>query len=69
MLMFIIIISFLSFRTGYIVKIPVPETIFHLMPHEIQEGHPIKVTGVMFTIGMNEQATFAERLIIMGIGY
>lgn len=45
------------------IHLPVPEQMFQLMPKEIQRGHPIRVVPVMFTIGINEQATFAERQV------
>ena len=48
-------------RTGYTINIPVPEQMFALMPKEVQRGHSIRVVPVMFTIGINEQATFAEK--------
>ena len=50
-----------NYRTGYTVHVPVPEHMFTLMPREIQRGHPIRIIPVMFTIGINEQSTFAER--------
>ncbi len=34
---------------------------FYKLPRELQKGQAVKVTAVMFNIGINEQATFAER--------
>ena len=49
------------YRSGYIVHLPVPEHMFLLLPRELQQGHAIKVIPVIFSIGINEQATIAER--------
>ncbi|XP_064636347.1 inositol polyphosphate-4-phosphatase type I A-like isoform X2 [Lineus longissimus] len=48
-------------RCGIIVEVPAPPNQFHLLPHELQRGHLVKVTPVMFNIGLNEQATLAEK--------
>ena len=51
------------FRSGYVVHLPVPEQMFQLLPREIQRGHTIKIVPVLFSIGINEQATIAERSV------
>ena len=51
------------YRTGYTVHIPVPGAMFKLLPKEIQRGHSIKIVPVFFTIGINEQATLAEKSV------
>ncbi|KAK2184836.1 hypothetical protein NP493_251g03006 [Ridgeia piscesae] len=54
-------------RSGYIVHLPVPEHMFLLLPRELQQGHAIKVIPVIFSIGINEQATIAERFGDMSV--
>ena len=49
------------FRTGYVIEVAIPESMFQSLPKELQRGQIIKVSTVMFNIGINEQATFAER--------
>ena len=53
------------FRSGYIVNIPVLRSLFGLLPKELQRGQPIKIVPVLFTIGINEQATLAEKLVVI----
>ncbi|XP_032219862.1 inositol polyphosphate-4-phosphatase type I A isoform X2 [Nematostella vectensis] len=43
------------------VSIPVHVDSFQLLPRLVQQGQLIKVTPVLFTQGINEQATLAER--------
>jgi hypothetical protein len=51
----------MCFRCGIIVEVPAPPNQFHLIPNELQRGHLVKVIPVMFNIGLNEQATLAEK--------
>ncbi|XP_070554323.1 inositol polyphosphate-4-phosphatase type I A-like isoform X2 [Ptychodera flava] len=48
-------------RSHIIVDIPVPASLFSKLPSEIQRGQQIKLCPVLFTMGINEQATLAER--------
>ncbi|XP_031573826.1 inositol polyphosphate-4-phosphatase type I A-like [Actinia tenebrosa] len=43
------------------VSIPVPAESFQLLPKEVQEAKSIRVTPVLFTQGVNEHATLAEK--------
>ena len=54
-----------TYRPGYIVSIPLPRSMFSLLPRELQQGHAIKVTPVLFTIGINETATMAEKWVFV----
>lgn len=38
-----------------------PRDIFSQLPQELQLGKQIKITPVAFNIGINEQATLAEK--------
>ncbi|CAH1776626.1 unnamed protein product [Owenia fusiformis] len=48
-------------RDAIVVEIPVPENMFQLLPIEILHGHLISLVPVFFNIGINEQATLAEK--------
>ncbi|ELU01715.1 hypothetical protein CAPTEDRAFT_175107 [Capitella teleta] len=48
-------------RGGYVVHIFLPLLIFQSLPLELQRGRQIRVTSVIFSVGINEQATLAER--------
>ena len=50
-------------RTGYVIEVHIPQSMFKLLPKELQRGQTIKVAAVVFNIGINEQATFAERYV------
>lgn len=52
----------LSGNRGFIqVNLSLPPTHFRRLPRELQEGRLIKVIPVLFTQGINEHATLAER--------
>ncbi|XP_067039372.1 inositol polyphosphate-4-phosphatase type I A-like [Acropora muricata] len=52
----------LSGNRGYIqVNISLPTNHFRRLPRELQEGRLVKVIPVLFTQGINEHATLAER--------
>jgi len=48
-------------RQNLVVTLPIYESLFALLPREIQRGKMIKVVPVLFTIGINEEATMAEK--------
>ncbi|XP_064608601.1 inositol polyphosphate-4-phosphatase type I A-like isoform X2 [Liolophura sinensis] len=48
-------------RSGLIIKVPLSAGMAQLLPPELQRGHLIKVIPVFFNVGINEQATLAER--------
>ena len=48
-------------RPGYVVNVPVTRNMFLLLPAEIQRGHMIKVVPVLFSVGINELASMAEK--------
>ncbi|KAJ8298355.1 hypothetical protein KUTeg_024886 [Tegillarca granosa] len=49
------------FRHHMCVSIPLEEEIYNKLPDGLQRGHKVKVTAVFFNIGINEQASLAER--------
>ena len=50
------------FCRGYIqVNLSLPSIHFRRLPRELQEGRLVKVIPVLFTQGINEHATLAER--------
>lgn len=52
----------LSGNRGYIqVNMSLPPSLFRRLPRELQEGRLVKVFPVLFTQGINEHATLAER--------
>ena len=59
-------LPFLSFiLRGYIqVNVSLPSINFRQLPRELQEGRLVKVIPVLFTQGINEHATLAERLSV-----
>ncbi|XP_074650931.1 inositol polyphosphate-4-phosphatase type I A-like [Tubulanus polymorphus] len=48
-------------RSGLIIEIPLMNSLFQQVPSEIRQGHLIQIVPVMFNIGINEQATLAEK--------
>ena len=42
-------------------EVSIPQSMFQLLPKELQRGQTVKIAAVVFNIGINEQATFAER--------
>ncbi|XP_052089593.1 inositol polyphosphate-4-phosphatase type I A-like isoform X3 [Mytilus californianus] len=48
-------------RHGLIVTVPVKAELFERLPDPLQKGKHINITPVFFNIGINEQATVAER--------
>ncbi len=49
------------YRCCYTVEVPLPESLFQLMPPELQQGAKIRIVPVLFNIGINEQATLADK--------
>ncbi|KAH9509933.1 hypothetical protein Btru_044656, partial [Bulinus truncatus] len=49
------------YRHNIIINMPVSEDVFSLLPKELQAGKEIPVTALAFNIGINEQATLAEK--------
>nr|XP_006819269.1 PREDICTED: type I inositol 3,4-bisphosphate 4-phosphatase-like [Saccoglossus kowalevskii] len=49
-------------RSHVIVEIPIPRSSFSRLPNEVQRGQQIKLCPVLFTMGINELATLAERI-------
>lgn len=49
-------------RTGYVLNIPLLAHHFDLLPAELKLGRPIRLTPVYFNVGINEQATLAEKI-------
>lgn len=56
--------SLLHGSTVFLVKIPVPKHVFVDLREELRNGHMIAVTPVLFNIGINENATLAEKQVI-----
>ncbi|XP_077983836.1 inositol polyphosphate-4-phosphatase type I A-like [Glandiceps talaboti] len=48
-------------RSHIVVDIPVSQSILSKFPHELQRGQHIKICPVLFSMGINEQATLAEK--------
>ena len=48
-------------RFSYVVTVQLTESTYSLLPPGLFAGQSIHITPVMFTIGINEQATFAEK--------
>nr|XP_022326682.1 type II inositol 3,4-bisphosphate 4-phosphatase-like isoform X3 [Crassostrea virginica] len=44
------------------VSIPLQEDLFNKLPNELQRGGKVSVTPVMFNIGINEQASLADKI-------
>ena len=49
-------------RSSYVIHIPLSEAEFDKLPGELKQGQLIRVTPVFFNIGINEQATLAEKI-------
>lgn len=45
------------------VEVPVQKTMFRLLPAPLQSGAEISVSAILFTQGINEQQTIADRLV------
>lgn len=45
------------------VEVPVQKTMFRLLPAPLQAGAEISVSAILFTQGINEQQTIADRLV------
>ena len=48
-------------RYSMCVEVPVQQTLFRLLPAQLQAGKEISVCAVLFTQGINEQQTIADR--------
>jgi len=48
-------------RQSLVVTLPVYESLFALLPREIQRGKTIKIVPVLFSVGINQEATVAEK--------
>ncbi|ETW01225.1 hypothetical protein H310_06813 [Aphanomyces invadans] len=51
----------------YILQLPVPSSVFGLLPQVLQDGGLIAVTSVLFTQGINEMQTLANVVGAVGI--
>ena len=47
-------------RYSMCVEVPVQQTLFRLLPAQLQAGKEITVCAVLFTQGINEQQTIAD---------
>jgi len=52
---------FSVYRYSYTVTIQLTENVFSSFPSGLFTGRTIRITPIMFTVGINEQATFAEK--------
>lgn len=57
----LIILLFVSFRHCVCVSIPLQDEMFNKLPIELQRGGKVSVTPVLFNIGINEQASLADK--------
>ncbi|CAG5134315.1 unnamed protein product [Candidula unifasciata] len=48
-------------RHNIIIDMPIEKDVFSRLPRDLQQGKQIKVTAMAFNIGINEQATLAEK--------
>lgn len=49
-------------RSGLKVLLPVPESVFAMLPVDSSRSTSFLVTPVLFNVGINEQASLAERI-------
>lgn len=46
------------------VEVPLQRALFQMLPPSVQEGQEISVCAVLFTQGINEQQTFADKYVV-----
>ena len=57
----VLILFLVSLRASIHVSVLLPPLLFRKLPRELQDGRTVKVIPLIFTQGINEHATLAEK--------